>query len=123
MKSSFPFEELEVWKLSMGLVKTIYEVTVGFPDEEKFGLTSQMRRAATSVPLNVAEGKGRWSKKEFVHFLFIARGSLYETLTLIILAYELDYITSEKKSLLEQESSTILSKLSGLINHLKEKAS
>ena len=70
--------DLKVWQLSMDLVENIYAYTSGFPDTEKFGLVNQMRRAAVSVPSNIAEGAARRSKKEFLRYLHISRGSLAE---------------------------------------------
>lgn len=72
------FKDLEVWKRSMDLVTQIYRITQNFPVNEQYGLTSQMRRAAVSIPSNIAEGQGRHNSKEFIHFLYIAKGSLAE---------------------------------------------
>jgi four helix bundle protein len=85
--------DLLAWQEAIRLVKAIYALTQGFPREEQFGLTSQMRRAAVSVPSNIAEGAARNSTKEFVHFLFLARGSLSELETQVVIARELGYIT------------------------------
>jgi len=74
-------EKLKAWKLSMQLVREIYELTKQFPKEELFCLTQQMRRAAISIPSNIAEGSGRSSTKEYAHFISIARGSLSEVET------------------------------------------
>jgi len=87
-------EDLEVWKLSIQLVKDIYLITKAFPDGEKFCLISQMRRAAISVPSNIAEGAGRRSKKEFGNFLNIALGSLTELETQLIISKELGYLAN-----------------------------
>ena len=73
-------KDLEIWKRSIDLVIKIYQLTKGFPDDEKFGLTNQMRRASVSVPSNIAEGAGRRSSKEFINFLFISAGSLEDLL-------------------------------------------
>jgi four helix bundle protein len=85
--------DLLVWQESISLVKEIYAVTRSLPDDEKFGLTSQMRRAAVSVPSNIAEGAARGSQREFAQFLVIARGSLSELETQLIIAKELNYFT------------------------------
>ena len=85
-------EDLEIWKLSITLVKEAYIITRTFPDEERFGLTSQMRRAAISVPSNIAEGAGRMPKKEFIHFLSISLGSLSELETQFVISKELKYM-------------------------------
>lgn len=87
-------KDLEVWKKSMVLAEVIYEITKKFPKDELYGLVSQMRRAAVSVPSNIAEGAARSTKKEFIHFLYIARGSLSELETQMILANKFGYIKS-----------------------------
>lgn len=97
-KMEYGFEKLKIWQMGMDLTEMVYSVTKKFPDDEKFGLTSQMRRAATSVPSNIAEGKGRYHDKEYVQFLYLARASLYELMTQIKLAKRLRFI-SEKDSL------------------------
>jgi four helix bundle protein len=84
---------LEVWKLSIDLVKKVYQVTHNFPDSEKFGLINQIRRAAVSIPSNIAEGQGRNSTKEFKQFLAISLGSLAELETQLIIAKEIEYLT------------------------------
>jgi four helix bundle protein len=85
-------KRLETWQQSMLLVKTVYEITDVFPKGEMFGLISQMRRAAVSVPSNIAEGVARGGSKEYVHFLNIARGSLSELDTQLEIARMLDYL-------------------------------
>ena len=101
---SMKYQELTVWKKSMDLVDRIYDLSVGFPREEKFGLWSQMTRAAISVPSNIAEGSGRATPKECVHFLSIARGSLYELTTHLQIAERRRYcvISVELKSLINE---------------------
>lgn len=89
------YQELIVWHKAMDLVTTIYGYTQAFPQDEVFGLISQMRRAAVSVPSNIAEGQGRQSKAEFRRFLSIARGSLYELETQVVIAQRLNYLTEE----------------------------
>lgn len=85
------FKELKVWQKSIQLVTKIYLVTSKFPKEELYGLTSQMRRCAISIPSNIAEGAGRGSKKEFSHFLDIAKGSSFELETQLIISKELRF--------------------------------
>lgn len=92
------FEDLLVWKQDMSLVKNIYFITHKFPRNEQFGITSQLRRAGLSVPLNIAEGHARDSRKEYLRFLSISAGSLAEVRTLLILSVDLGYITSEAAS-------------------------
>jgi len=118
---TFPHEELDVWQGSMALAESIYKATENFPTKEQFGLTSQIRRAAISVPANIAEGKGRYHKKEFLQFLYNARGSLYEVTTLLRLALTLQYVSRQQYQALEQQAKVVLSKLSGLINYLRQK--
>jgi len=89
------FKELIVWKKSMALVKQIYAITEKFPSKELYGLSSQLRRAAVSVPSNIAEGQSRFSKPEFKHFLLIARGSLAEIETQCILAHDLGFMSDK----------------------------
>ena len=72
------FKQLKIWQLGMNIAKAIYEISAKFPSEEKFGLISQIRRCAVSIPSNIAEGSGRGSDKELKHFLEIALGSVYE---------------------------------------------
>jgi four helix bundle protein len=111
-------KELDVWKLSMDLVEEIYKITKSFPDEEKFGIISQMRRAAVSIPSNIAEGAARKSDKEFIQFLYNALGSLSELETQFQIAIRLDFTQSNKSGgSIENCRRLIL----GLIRHLKNK--
>ena len=86
------YQDLDAWKLAMRLTRTVYEVTKGFPSDERFGLTSQVRRASVSIPSNVAEGWGRGSTQDYARFLRMARGSLYEVETQLIIARDLGYV-------------------------------
>src|SRR5690348_2766754 len=86
------FQELRVWQHSMALAERTYGFTKRFPKDEQYGMVSQMRRAAVSVASNIAEGKGHRSDKEFLHFLYHARGSLYELQTQVLLAKQLQYL-------------------------------
>jgi four helix bundle protein len=88
------YRELIVWQKSMDLVEEIYRVTQSFPREELYGLTNQLRRAAVSVPSNIAEGQGRGIGGEFAHHLRIANGSLQEVETQMLIAVRLGYINS-----------------------------
>jgi four helix bundle protein len=90
-----PHKKLNAWLFSFEFVKEAYRVTALFPNEEKFGLISQIRRAAVSLPVNIAEGAGRKSPKEFINFLSIALGSLAELDTLLLLSKELNFISEE----------------------------
>jgi four helix bundle protein len=89
------YQQLDIWKKSLGLVTEIYQISSTFPKAEIFGLTSQMRRAAISIPANIAEGWGRKLTKEFIQFLRIARGSLLELETHLIIAQNLDYLETQ----------------------------
>ena len=115
----FHFERLTVWQEAMKLVTMVYTVTKAFPKEERFGLISQMQRSAVSVPANIAEGKGRYHQKEFLHFLYTARGSLYETITLIKAASTLQLLPLQDRDQLLNQCQSVLSKLSGLTNSFK----
>jgi four helix bundle protein len=114
------YTDLEVWKYSRGLVKLVYLLTKSFPKEEIYGLTNQIRRCAVSVPSNIAEGIGRQSNKETIHFLFIAKGSLQEVETQLYLSFDLEYISEkELKNSLEKVIST-KKLLNGFINYYKK---
>ena len=88
-------EDLKIWKKSMELTTSVYKICKELPLDEKFGLISQIKRSAVSIPSNIAEGAGRNSKKEFAHFLSIANGSTYELQTQLMLSMELKLISTE----------------------------
>ncbi len=88
-------EDLKIWKKSIGLTKSIYQLVSDLPSDEKFGLASQIKSSAVSIPSNIAEGAGRNSNKEFKHFLSIANGSTYELQTQLILLIELNLAPKE----------------------------
>jgi four helix bundle protein len=90
------YKDLDAWKLGMNLAKKIYEITEKFPDSERYGLSSQMRRASVSIPSNIAEGSGRNHKKEFVQFLYLARGSLLELETQIELSKMMKFLDNDQ---------------------------
>ena len=87
------YRELAVWQKAVQLVKLVYAQVEQFPAEEKYALADQVRRAVTSIPANIAEGNGRLSNKDYAHFLAIARGSLYETISHLDVAESLGYIS------------------------------
>lgn len=116
-----PHENLEVWIKAVDFVVLIYKATELFPKEEKFGLTSQIRRAAVSVPANIAEGAARTSIKEFMQFVSIAQGSASELDTEILIAHRLGYFTEAQHTRLRQDLDTIGRMLTGLSHHLKTK--
>ena len=86
------YRDFEVWQKSMDFVEDVYKALSKFPKEERYGICDQIRRAAVSIPSNIAEGFGRDTPKEFAHFLAIARGSLYETMTQLEIASRLGYL-------------------------------
>jgi four helix bundle protein len=111
------YKDLEVWKESMNLVVNIYELTKSFPSVEKYGLTSQIRRAAVSIPSNIAEGSGRKGTNELIQFLYISLGSLAELETQVEIAFRLDYF--HEKDQIQSKIIFIRSMLSNLIKSLK----
>lgn len=112
------FRELIVWQRSLQLVKSVYDCTRGFPKEEIFGLKMQIRRCATSVPSNIAEGYGRQHTSEYIRFLQIARGSLFELVTQLEIALNLAYVQDITN--LEKECDEIAKMLNSLIRKLSE---
>lgn len=115
------FKDLFVWQKGIELVNEIYKLTKQFPKEELYCLTSQIRRAAISVPSNIAEGWGRGTTKNYIQFLEIARGSLYETNTLIIISYNQDYVNKEICDKIEEKINEIGRMLNTLIAKLESK--
>lgn len=112
------FEKLEVWKKAHKLTLEIYKLTNSFPEQEKYRLNSQLCRSASSVPANIAEGKGRHHIKEFKQFLYIARGSLEETKYHLILARDLGYVDNIKYKDIKELADEVGRMLNGLINSL-----
>ncbi len=109
-------KDLKVWQQAMELAKTVYQFTGSFPKEEVYGLTSQMRRAAVSIPSNLAEGAARSSQREFIQFLYIALGSLSELETQWLLAKELRMVSEGP----ERSVDPIRKMLLGLIQSIKK---
>jgi four helix bundle protein len=110
-----PHKKLDVWKLSMDMVSSIYRLTSGFPAHELYGLTNQIRRAAISIPSNISEGAARQTKKEFANFLHMAQGSLSELDTQLEIALNLGYIDDEQRRDLDGSLDRIDKMLTGLI--------
>ena len=110
------FKDLEVWKLSIDFVEDVYKLTNAFPGNEKFGLVPQMRRAAVSISSNIAEGQGRKNSKEFIQFLYIAKGSLAEIETQLIICERLGYTSNLIE--LTEKMKRIRMMIVGLINAL-----
>ncbi|MBI5030459.1 MAG: four helix bundle protein [Chloroflexi bacterium] len=111
------YKELKVWQKGMDLVVTVYKLTRTFPKDELFGLTSQLRRAAVSISLNIAEGAGRETDIEFARFLDIALGSTYESIVALSIAQRLGYCNLEESNGLVEQAEEIARMLTGLIKH------
>src|SRR5271170_2026601 len=116
------YKDLIAWRKAMELVTDIYRATRAFPRDELYGLTNQLRRAAVSVPSNIAEGQARFSQKEFHHFLSIARGSLAEIETQLFLAKELGYLSVTKCAALIANADELGRILNGLAAAIKIRA-
>jgi four helix bundle protein len=116
MKYSFSFEKLEVWQEARLLTKEIYIVTKEFPDNEKFGIINQMRRAAISVSSNIAEGSSRTSTKDQANFYQISYSSLMELLNQLIISNDLNMLSSEKLA----ETRIRIEKISRMLNSLRK---
>jgi len=114
----YRFERLVVWQKAMDFSESVYKATRRFPKDEVYGLTSQFRRAATSIPLNIAEGSACKSRKEFTQFLYIALRSQYEVVTTIRLARRLGYLQESESATLELDVAEVGRLLQGLINSL-----
>jgi len=110
-----PHHKLEAWREAMALVRTVYAITRGFPQEETYGLAMQLRRAAVSIPSNVAEGAGRDGDREFLRFLSIARGSLSERETQLLIGADLGYLSVDHRAF------ALLERVSRLITGLHKK--
>ncbi|MDP2764914.1 MAG: four helix bundle protein [Brevundimonas sp.] len=115
------YRDLLVWQKSVSWVEAIYAATRGWPQDERFGLTSQVRRAAVTVPSNIEEGCARRSTAEFVRFLSIARGSRAEVETQIIIATRLRYLEQKSQTSLLEAADEISRMLAGLIAKLEER--
>ncbi|MBN1871085.1 MAG: four helix bundle protein [Candidatus Omnitrophica bacterium] len=117
----FVFEDLEVWKKAVDFAKEVIDTTnIIETDRKHYRLLEQLESAATSIPMNIAEGKGRFSKKEFIQFLYIARGSLNETITLLIIFNKNNWITERSLESLKNKADEIGKMISSLINSIKK---
>src|SRR5215207_865702 len=124
MESSKPlrhYRELIAWQKAMDLVEVVYAITRAWPKDEIYSLTSQVRRAAVSIPSNIAEGQGRGSTKEFLHHLTIARGSLLEVETQVLIAQRLGYLTPEIAERVLSNTDEVGRIISGLARSLMDK--
>ena len=110
------FKDLLVWQKAMELVKAVYALSKAFPAEERYALTDQLRRAAVSIPSNIAEGSGRASNADYGHFLSIARGSLYETMTQLQIAVDLGYLPG-----LSPELEALISEIGRMLGAMLKK--
>jgi len=125
MMSNAPFRsyrDLDVWQLAMALAKQVYEATGAFPSHERFGLINQMRRAAVSIPSNVAEGHARLSTAEFQRFITIAMGSVAELETQILLSQDLGFLHLDQQQQMMQQLDKIGKMLRGLHRSLERRA-
>jgi four helix bundle protein len=116
------YRDLVAWQKAMELVVQVYRATQAFPAEERYGLTAQLRRAAVSIPSNIAEGKGRFSSGDVVHFMLQARGSLLEVETQVLIAQSLGYLTDQETQRLLQQTAELGRILNGLISALRKRS-
>jgi four helix bundle protein len=114
------YTDLDVWKLARILVKDIYQLSATFPREEIYNLVSQMRRCAVSIPSNIAEGHGRNHSKDTIQFLYIARGSLYELETQLLISFDLGYCLKENLDVLLEKVINCRQMLNGLIRYFEK---
>ncbi|HMC63380.1 MAG TPA: four helix bundle protein [Gemmataceae bacterium] len=115
------YRDLIVWQKAMDFVVAVYKACACFPREELFGLTAQVRKAAVSVPSNIAEGQGRDTTRDFLHFLSIARGSLQEVETQLLLAERFAYVNGEETERLLGLSAEVIRLINGLCKSLEAK--
>ena len=115
------YTELVVWQRARQLVKLVYEFSREFPRDEIYGLTSQLRRAAVSVPSNIAEGQARQSQKDFLRFLSVARGSLAEVQTQAMIAFDLGYVLNDKMLALLEETKHVYRLLNALYGAIERR--
>lgn len=117
------YKELKVWQKSYQLCLEIYRITKGFPSEERYGLTSQIRRAAVSIPSNIAEGYGRKSTREYIHSSYVAYGSICELETQVLLAVDLGYVKANEVEKIHEDIREVERMLKALIKSLENKLS
>lgn len=115
------YKDLEIYKKGIALSLEIYTISTSFPSNEIYGITSQIRRASTSVPANIAEGYGRESGKSYIQFLKISRGSLYELDTFLTIAYGLNYLTIDQYNKFHEMTEELSKMLNSLITKLNSK--
>ncbi|GAA5503066.1 hypothetical protein Dxin01_02815 [Deinococcus xinjiangensis] len=117
----FPFEQLDIYGLALDFASEVYSLSAQFPDHERFGLTNQTRRAAVSVSLNIAEGRGRGTDKELVRYLMMSRGSLFEVLSASQIAHRLGYLDDETLMTIRAQAKTLSAKIMTLSKKLNPK--
>lgn len=115
------FRDLTVWQKAMDLVTDTYALTSVFPSIEQYGLTNQMRRASVSIPSNIAEGNGRRTTRDYLKFLYTARGSLMELQTQVEIAFRLRFVSQERSTEMIDVTASVARLLHGLINSLERK--
>jgi len=116
----FAFQKLDVWQVAVDFADAVISVTENLQTtRQHYRLVEQLEAAATSIAMNIAEGKGRYSGKEFVHFLYIARGSLYETVTLLTIMQRRGWVGDDAMNSLLGQADLVARKIAGLINSLK----
>jgi four helix bundle protein len=116
-----PHKKLDVWKEAVSLVVVIYELTEKFPKSEAFGLSNQIKRAVLSIAANIAEGAARQTKREFLQYLYVARGSLSEVDTFVEIAKKLGYVSEERVIEIERKMMRVDKMLTGLIQFLRKR--
>jgi four helix bundle protein len=114
------YKDLLIWQKGIDLSLSIYEMSKSFPIDEQFGLTSQLRRSATSVPLNIAEGYGRGSNKSFANFIKIARGSLFELSTIMEISFRLEYVNIDQNIFFSTQIEELGKMLNGFLKTLEK---
>jgi len=117
----FKFEDLEVWQLGMRFTDKIYDLSIKYPERERYNLISQLISSATSIPLNIAEGSGKGSEKEFVRYIRIAIGSLFETDANLKIAIRRKYLTEQDYKSLDETIKELYFKLLGLEKSIKKR--
>ncbi|MBU1888352.1 MAG: four helix bundle protein [Candidatus Omnitrophica bacterium] len=118
---SFSFEKLDVYSKAIDYADKVYKISKNFPDSEIYGLTSQIRRAAVSISSNIAEGSGRFHRKEFIQYLRIARSSLYESVALMEISFRQSYVSKLNYNELIILSNELAKMINGLINSLDKR--
>ena len=113
------FKDLEIWKLSRSFCSDIYTLTSSFPEDEKFGIINQLRRASVSIPSNIAEGASRKSNKDFARFLEIAIGSMYEIETHILISQDLNFLNQNEAEIILDQLESIIKMTSKFKSTLK----